>query len=84
MQLGVRAVIERAVLEMMANLYGVPGPEVCLQNGDPLGGRTTGVTGGYTPAYNNLDKNNAQTREDPARWNVADDPNASAVRRSRY
>jgi curli biogenesis system outer membrane secretion channel CsgG len=84
LQLGVRAVIERAVLEMMANLYGAPGPEVCLQDGDPLGGRTTGVTGGYTPAYNNLDKNNAQTREDPARWNVADDPDASAVQRSRY
>ena len=83
-QLGVRSVIERAVLEMMANLYGAPGPEVCLQDGDPLGGRTTGITGGFTPAYNNLDKNNAQTREDPARWNVADDPNASAVRRSRY
>jgi curli biogenesis system outer membrane secretion channel CsgG len=84
MQLGVRAVIERAVLEMMANLYGAPGPEVCLQNGDPLGGRTTGVTGGFTPAYNNLDRNNAQTREDPARWNVADAPDASAVQRSRY
>jgi curli production assembly/transport component CsgG/holdfast attachment protein HfaB len=36
-QLGVRSVIERAVLEMMANLYGAPGPEVCLQGGDPLG-----------------------------------------------
>ena len=34
-QLAVRSVIERAVLEMMANLYGAPGPEVCLQNGDP-------------------------------------------------
>ncbi len=84
MQLGVRAVIERAVLEMMANLYGAPGPEVCLQDGDPLGDRTTGVTGGFTPAYNNLDKNNAQTREDPARWNVAGDPDVSAVERSRY
>src|SRR3984957_4051231 len=30
-QLGVRSVIERAVLEMMANLYGAPGPEICLQ-----------------------------------------------------
>ena len=83
-QLGVRSVIERAVLEMMANLYGAPGPEICLQNGDPLGGRTTGVTGAFTPAYNNLDKNNAQTREDPARWNVAGDPDAASVQRSRY
>ena len=83
-QLGVRSVIERAVLEMMANLYGAPGPEICLQNGDPLGGRTTGVTGAYTPAYNNLGTNNAQTREDPARWNVSGDPTATAVERSRY
>jgi curli biogenesis system outer membrane secretion channel CsgG len=85
-QLGVRSVIERAVLEMMANLYGAPGPEVCLQNGDPLGGRTDGVTGAFTPAYDNLDKNNAQTRADPARWNVSSDPDAAAaaVERSRY
>src|SRR6201999_2616242 len=80
-QLAVRATIERAVLEMMANLYGAPGPDICLQNGDPLGGRTNGVTGGFTPAYNNLDKNNAQTREDPARWNVAGAPDDAAVQR---
>lgn len=70
-QLGVRAVIERAVLEMMANLYGAPGPEVCLQDGDPLGGRTTGVTGAFTPAYNNLQTNNAHTRAEPNRWDGA-------------
>jgi curli biogenesis system outer membrane secretion channel CsgG len=67
-QLGVRAVIERAVLEMMANLYGAPGPEVCLQGGDPLESETTGVTGGFTPAYNNVQTNNAQTRSQPGRW----------------
>ncbi|MDR3511455.1 MAG: holdfast anchoring protein HfaB [Caulobacteraceae bacterium] len=83
-QLGVRAVVERAVLEMMANLYGAPGPQVCLHDGDPIGGRTTGVTGGFVPAYNNLDKNNAQTRQDPARWSVSDDSHAAAVQRSRY
>jgi curli biogenesis system outer membrane secretion channel CsgG len=80
-QLGVRAVIERAVLEMMANLYGAPGPEVCLQNGDPLGGRTTGVTGGFTPAYNNLQTNNAETRAQPSRWDGESD---SDVQHSRY
>ncbi len=78
-QLGVRAVIERAVLEMMANLYGAPGPEVCLQNGDPLG--TTGVTGGYTPAYNNVQTNNAATRAQPNRWDGDSDRD---VQRSRY
>jgi curli biogenesis system outer membrane secretion channel CsgG len=83
-QLGVRSVIERAVLEMMSNLYGAPGPEVCLQNGDPLGSRTTGVSGGYIPAYNNLDQNNAQTREDPHRWDHAHDSDAAPAERSRY
>jgi curli biogenesis system outer membrane secretion channel CsgG len=73
-QLAVRSVIERAVLEMMANLYGAPGPDICLRHGDPLAGATTGVTGGYTPAYNNLEYNNAQTRQDPARWNHPRDP----------
>jgi curli biogenesis system outer membrane secretion channel CsgG len=83
-QLAVRSVVERAVLEMMANLYGAPGPQICLQNGDPLAGRTTGVTGGFTPAYNNLEQNNAQTREDPARWRRTGDPDAAASERSRY
>jgi len=83
-QLGVRSVIERAVLEMMSNLYGAPGPEVCLQGGDPLGARTTGVTGGYIPAYNNLGTNNAQTRDDPSRWNGVPDPDAATPVRSRY
>jgi curli biogenesis system outer membrane secretion channel CsgG len=84
-QLGVRAVIERAVLEMMANLYGAPGPQICLHDGDPIGGgRTTGLTGGFTPAYNNLDQNNAQTRDDPTRWSDPGASDAAAVQRSRY
>ncbi|MDP3660584.1 MAG: holdfast anchoring protein HfaB [Phenylobacterium sp.] len=76
MQLAVRALVERAVVEMTANLYGMSGPEACLTS-DPLAGATTGLTGGYVPAYNNLDTNNAQTREDPSRWNTRRD---SAVR----
>jgi curli biogenesis system outer membrane secretion channel CsgG len=83
-QLGVRSVIERAVLEMMSNLYGAPGPQMCLQGHDPLGGRTTGVTGGFTPAYNNLGSNNARTREDPSRWDDSRDPDAAAPMRGRY
>jgi curli biogenesis system outer membrane secretion channel CsgG len=70
-QLAVRSVIERAVVEMVANLYGAPGPSACM-DADPLG--TTGVTGGFTPAYNNLDRNNGQTRDDPSRWNSSRDP----------
>jgi hypothetical protein len=76
MQLAVRALVERAVIEMTANLYGMPGPEACLR-GDPLANPTTGLTGSFVPAYNNTDSNNAQTREDPARWNTRRD---SAVR----
>lgn len=67
-QLAVRALVERATVEMAANLYGMPGPQSCM-NVDPLGGGTTGATGGFTPAYNNLGTNNAATREDPHRWN---------------
>ncbi len=74
LQLAVRAVVERGVLEMMANLYGAPGPEVCLQS-DPL--LPAGVTGNFYPAYENLGTNNASTREAPSRWNVRRD---SAVR----
>lgn len=80
-QLAVRALIERATVEFMANLYGAPGPDVCLQAGpDPLGG-TIGATGGYYPAYPNTDTNNGQTRADPSRWHDSRDGD---VRRSRY
>ncbi|WP_421932231.1 holdfast anchoring protein HfaB [Phenylobacterium sp.] len=76
MQLAVRALVERAVVEMTANLYGMPGPRACLAS-DPLGDGTVGITGGYVPAYNNLGTNNAETRADPSRWNSRRD---SAVR----
>jgi len=92
LQLGIRAVIERAAVEMVANLYGMPGPEACMQS-DPLGERvTTGPTGAYVPAYNNLETNNAATRQDPNRWDVrrdppsapARDPSGDGVERDRY
>ena len=69
-QLAVRAMVERAVVEMMSNLYGAPGPAACLDPAnDPIGAATTtGLTGGYYPAYNNLDQNNASTRADPNAW----------------
>jgi curli biogenesis system outer membrane secretion channel CsgG len=66
-QLAVRSVIERAVVEMVSNLYGAPGPSACM-GADPLG--SAGVTGGYTPAYDNLDRNNGRTRQDPSRWDA--------------
>ncbi len=70
-QLAVRSIVERTVVEMVANLYGAPGPHGCMGS-DPLG--TSGVTGGFTPAYNNLDRNNGQTRADPSRWDANRDP----------
>ena len=73
MQLAVRSLVERAVVEMTANLYGMPGPQSCLSY-DPLETGTVGVTGAYVPAYNNVDTNNAKTREDPSRWNARRDP----------
>lgn len=80
-QLAVRALIERATVEFMANLYGAPGPEVCLSAGpDPLGG-SVGPTGGFYPAYPNTETNNGETRADPSRWH---DRRDGAVRRSRY
>lgn len=73
MQLAVRSLIERAAVEFMANLYGMPGPEACMDV-DPLGDiNTAGITGAYVPAYNNLRTNNAQSRADPNRWNSGRD-----------
>jgi len=85
MQLAVRSLIERTVVEMTANLYGMNGPQTCLQV-DPLGdgARVTGLTGGYVPAYNNLGSNNAKTREDPSRWDARRDTDTRAVLRGRY
>lgn len=68
MQLAVRSLIERAAVEFMANLYGMPGPQACMDV-DPLGDiNTAGLTGAYVPAYNNLRTNNAESRADPNRW----------------
>jgi curli production assembly/transport component CsgG/holdfast attachment protein HfaB len=84
LQLGVRAVIERAAVEMVANLYGMSGPEACLHS-DPLNEHvTTGVTGAYVPAYNNVETNNAASRQDPNRWDSHRDPAVDTVVRDRY
>jgi curli biogenesis system outer membrane secretion channel CsgG len=85
-QLAVRSMIERAVVEMTANLYGAPGPGACLAQGaDPMAPTTTtGLTGGFYPAYNNLDQNNARTREDPSRWDAKRDPGLPVALRGRY
>jgi curli production assembly/transport component CsgG/holdfast attachment protein HfaB len=45
---------------------------------------TTGPTGAYVPAYNNLRTNNAATRSDPNRWDAKRDDNAGAPIGSGY
>ena len=80
-QLAVRASIERAVLEMTANLYGVSGPEVCSFD-DPLG--STGLTGNFTPAYDNQETNNGTTRQNPSRWHDRRDKSLRHSLRGRY
>lgn len=80
-QLAVRALVERAVIEFMANLYGAPGPEVCLDTRNELLRDTYGPTGNFYPAYPNTDQNNGQTRADPSRWHDGRDRD---VRGSRY
>ena len=83
LQLAVRSVIERAAVEMVANLYGMPGPQDCMRF-DPLGENvTTGVTGAYIPAYDNLKSNNANTRAEPYRWDGHGDPPAASQRSDR-
>ncbi|MEO0754480.1 MAG: holdfast anchoring protein HfaB [Pseudomonadota bacterium] len=71
-QLAVRATVERAILEMMANLYGAPSPDVCGEV-DPLAS-TNGITGDFTPAYSTLTSNNAETRDDVSRWHDSREP----------
>ena len=82
-QLAVRSVIERAVLEMTANLYGVSSPDVCaaiaLEGGDLPS--TNSVTGDYYQAYENLPTNNGDTRSSATRWHdKRDDAIAAALR----
>ena len=75
-QLAIRATIERAVLEMTANLYGASGPEVCDQISNDYVG-TTGRTGDYIAAYENVETNNGDTREAASRWHDSRDSRIS-------
>jgi curli biogenesis system outer membrane secretion channel CsgG len=68
-QMAVRAVIERGVLEMMARLYGV-GPEACTNfgtRGDPLGG--------FGPRTRTVQKDEEhrtfEERSEPYRWQAS-------------
>ena len=71
-QLAVRTTIERAILEMSANLYGITGPEICKQVDKGLL-QTSGKTGDYIEAFENLETNNGDTRGKASRWHGSRD-----------
>ena len=79
-QLAIRSVVERAVLEMSANLYGAPGPEVCGALSETVTA-TNGTTGDYVPAYDNLAANNGDTRAETNRWHERRDRSVTGRKR---
>ncbi len=64
-QLAVRSTIERAVLEMMANMYGAPQQDICSVI--DVAASTNGGTGDFMPANDNLVDYNGAKREQPYR-----------------
>lgn len=81
-QLGVRSVIERAVLEMISRLYHVPGAP-CVSNlgtaADPLAGPgdRSPTAPDMSAATATLEENrNEPVRQDPYRWYGSSDPAA--------
>jgi len=82
-QLAIRSVVERAVLEMTANLYGVGGPDVCGMVVDDVTS-TNGISGDYVPATTaSLTTNNAASRESVSRWNEDRDRTLKPILRGR-
>lgn len=84
-QLAVRSVIERAVAEMTANLYGVSDPSACgdvavASKGLP---RTNSTVGGFTAGGGSIEQNNGETRADPSRWSSTRDADIKAALRGR-
>lgn len=79
-QLAIRSVVERAVVEMTANLYGIPGPSSCLGE-DPLA--TAGESGNFTLVPPTIAENNAATRDKASRWNDNRDRALKAALRGR-
>jgi curli biogenesis system outer membrane secretion channel CsgG len=84
-QLAVRSTIERAVLEMTANIYGVP-------NSDPCGALAEdavdmnlpeSVTGSAFTLPDGATITDADTRANPDRWNAGRDEGVKAALRGR-
>jgi curli biogenesis system outer membrane secretion channel CsgG len=75
LQLAVRSTIERSVLEMVANLYGVPNSDPCdalAREGQDI--RTAqSVTGMAVSRPDGILTSDGDVRSDPNRWNVKRD-----------
>ena len=70
-QLAIRSVIERGVLEMMANLYGAPNADVCSLTEGAISSNS--VTGDFVPARANLQDYNGPSRQAPSAWHDSRD-----------
>ncbi len=88
-QLAVRTVIERAVLEISAQLYGVDPSAACAYS-DPIGGGVssgpTNTTGGLNIAtpYGSRDTSNVQMRESVDHGHERRDDSVRTYLRGRY
>ena len=84
-QLAVRSTIERAVLEMTANLYGVANSDPCGALAEEASSMTTpnSVTGSAFVLPNGTLVSDGDVRSDPNRWNVDRDQGAKAGLRGR-
>ncbi len=84
-QLAVRSTIERAVLEMTANLYGVPNSDPCGALAEDASTMITpnSVTGSAFAPPNGTLVSDGDVRSDPNRWNVDRDQGVNAGLRGR-
>lgn len=71
-QLAIRSVLERAVLEMMANLYAAPTSDVCALTAGGIS--TNSVTGDFRPAGSPLEEYNGPSRQSVSAWHNRRDP----------
>jgi hypothetical protein len=84
-QLAVRSTIERAVLEMTANLHGVTNSDPCgaLAHEASNMNLPESVTGAAITLPDGTTVSDADLRADPNRWNAGRDPGVKAAIRGR-
>ena len=84
-QLAIRSTIERAVLEMTANLYGVANSDPCGALAEDASGVKTAqsITGSAIAQRDGTLATDGSSRADPSRWNVNRDEGVKATLRGR-